>query len=363
MGHKPKETQMNRSNKNSIRLSVQPLEDRSLAAAGFLSSAIDFGNPQLPSVTATLSQGVLRVNGTFLPDVIHVKQTNGVITVNGVPGYFPVVAISRIEVNGHGGNDVIRLNSEAMPGGQPILKPSIVHGGTGNDTIFGGYGNDQLYGDAGNDFIVGGPGKDLLVGGAGRDSMYGGLGNDRLIGDTADAYIAGQAGNDVTGFERVDPAVLVNYNAAAMKTALQIGLAGRSFSQSQNGEKVTISNIEVQSVSIVNGITTLHLKAKMRYQKTTGFPQFSTTGSIKFSVQPQLNATFVDAQVFSASVKLANPNVTAVNINNVPNWLDNNSEMRNFLENKLEQQPSIPITSLLQTFIQAGGSLGPVVVA
>ena len=42
MGHEPEETPMNRLNKNSIRLSVQPLEDRSLAAAGLLSSAIDF---------------------------------------------------------------------------------------------------------------------------------------------------------------------------------------------------------------------------------------------------------------------------------------------------------------------------------
>ena len=58
---------MNRLNKNSIRLSVQPLEDRSLAAAGLLSSAIDFANPPLPSVTASLGQGVLRVKGTFLP--------------------------------------------------------------------------------------------------------------------------------------------------------------------------------------------------------------------------------------------------------------------------------------------------------
>jgi hypothetical protein len=161
----------------------------------------------------------------------------------------------------------------------------------------------------------------------------------------------------------VDPAALANYNAAALKSALQTGLVGRSFSQSDNGEKVTVSHLEIQNVTIENGITTLHLKARIRYQKTTGFPQFSTTGSMKFTVQPQLSATFTELGVQSASIKLANPNVTQVNINNVPNWLDNNSEVRNFLEAKLEQQPAVPITSLLRTFIQAGGSLGPTVVA
>ena len=50
-------------------------------------------------------------------------------------------------------------------------------------------------------------------------------------------------------------------------------------------------------------------------------------------------------------------------ISNVPNWLDNNSKVKDFLKTKLEQQPAIPITSLLHAFIQGGGSLGPTVIA
>jgi hypothetical protein len=110
-------------------------------------------------------------------------------------------------------------------------------------------------------------------------------------------------------------------------------------------------------------VTTVHLRAKIRYQKTTGFPQFSTTGTIEFSVQPKLSATLVDGQVQAASVKLANPVVKEVNLSNVPNWLDNSSEMRNFLENKLEAQPPITLTSLVQTFLAMGGSLGPTILA
>src|SRR5262245_12617825 len=116
---------MSARNDRKSRLALEPLEDRALAAAGLT----NVGTLK-PMVTATLSQGVLRINGTFLPDVINVKQANGVITVNGVPGYFPAAAVNRIEVNGFGGDDLIRLNSEAM-GGQPILKPSAVHGGVG----------------------------------------------------------------------------------------------------------------------------------------------------------------------------------------------------------------------------------------
>ena len=145
-------------------------------------------NPTLiPTVTATLNAGVLRVNGTYMNDNIALRQANGMISVYGV-GSFSAAAVNRIEVNGYGGNDLIRLNSEAM-GGQPIVKPCVVKGGIGNDTIFGSYGNDSLYGDAGNDTIFAGPGNDLLIGGAGTDRLYGGAGNDKVVGDTADSYL------------------------------------------------------------------------------------------------------------------------------------------------------------------------------
>ena len=209
---------------------------------------------------------------------------------------------------------MIRLNSEAS-GGQPILKPCVVNGGTGDDTIFGGYGNDRperrrratTRSSAGRAWII-------ITGGAGADRMYGGAGNDRLIADTADQFVVGQAGTDVIAFERVDPAVLANYNEATMKAALQVGLSGWSFSQSQGGEKITVKNLQVQDVAIENGTTTVHLKADIRYQKTSGFPQFSVSGTIKFSVQPQLSAYFVEGSLTSASIKLANPDVKEVNL-------------------------------------------------
>jgi hypothetical protein len=343
------------------RLALEPLEDRALAASGLLSSLPDL--IAQPQISATLSAGVLRVNGTFLADTIAVRQSNGLITVGGVAGAFAAAAVSRIEVNGSGGNDTIRLNSEAMPGGQPIVKPCTVRGGTGNDLIIGGYGNDSLYGEAGNDIIRGGNGNDLLVGGAGMDSLYGGAGNDRLIGDAADRILAGEAGTDVIVFQQIDPSALVNSNEAALRAALQVALDGWSFSRSQNGEKITVKNLQIVDVAIENGQTRLHLKADIRYQKTTGFPQFSVSGTLRFSVTPQLNASFTEGALTSATVKLANPNVTSLNLSNVPNWLDNSSEMRNFLEAKLAQEAPIDITAAVQTFLTLGGSFGPTIVA
>lgn len=339
----------------TFRPNAEPLEERALAASGSFEPPIT-----LPSLTATLEAGVLRVNGTFRPDIISLRQASGVITVSGVAGYFPTAAVSRIEVNGFGGSDVIRLNSEAS-GGQPIVKPCRVSGGTGDDTIFGGYGNDAIACDDGNDLVFGGPGVDLITGGAGADRIYGGAGNDRLVVDTADQFAFGQAGTDVIAFERVDPAALANYDEATMRAALQIGLAGQSFSQNNGGEKVTVKNLAVQDVVIENGITRVHLKATIRYQKTTGFPQFSVSGTIKFSVQPELSASFVEGVLNSASIKLAKPEVKELNLSNVPNWLDNASEMREFLEHKLAQQPAIDVTDLLQTFVASGGSLGPTI--
>ena len=347
-------------------LHMEPLEDRALAATGLLSSAHGIAGkpipqPQLPHITAIQRLGVLQVNGTYLNDAITVRQSNGSITVDGVAGKFSAATIGAIVVNGKGGNDVIRLNSETQPGGQPIVKPCIVHGGDGNDAIFGSYGNDSLFGDAGNDFILGNRGSDLVVGGAGMDALYGGAGNDRLIADTADSIAAGQAGTDVVDFQRVDPAVLANYDPATMKAALQYGLGGYSLSQSQAGGKIIVDHIAVQNVTIENGTTTVFLSARIRYKKTTGFPQFSVSGSIHFSVQPQLTARFVEGNLQSASIALANPQVQDLSIDYVPSWLSNASEVHDFLESKLAAQPPIAVTALLQTFLAMGGSLGPTI--
>ena len=147
-----------------------------------------------------------------------------------------------------------------------------------------------------------------------------------------------------------------------MKAALQVGIAGWSFGQSQSGGKITVKNLEVQDVAIENGVTTVHLKGTIRYQKTTGFPQFSVSGTIKFSVQPQLSANFVEGVLNSASIKLAEPRREG-------SEPQQRAELAGQLlggaaassRAKLAQQPPINVTALLQTFLASGGSLGPTI--
>ena len=344
--------------KKSVRLSVQPLEERALAASNLIVLTPPIFLPQ-QHVTAAVDHGTLRIVGTEGADNILVRQTSRHITVSGVAGSFAAAQVQKIQVFGLGGNDTIRLDSEAIGGGQPIVKPSMVQGGDGNDLVVGGWGNDSLFGNAGNDVLVGNIGRDLLVGGAGQDQARGGYGNDYIVGDLQDTYLAGEAGTDVVTFDKVDPSPLVQGNAATMKQVLQTAMAGQSFSQSHGGETITVDHMNVQDVQIVNGVTTVTLTAKIHYKKKTIFGTFSEGGDIKFTVQPQLSATFVEAHLQSASVTLANPQVLSVHLNNVPSWVTDNSTIRNFLTAKLAQVPPIPFTAQVQAYLNAGGSFGP----
>ena len=137
-----------------FRPNAEPFEERALAASGGftppITPAVDIPRRWKPASCGSTARSCPTSSTSARP----MESSRS----SGSPVHFPAAAVTRIEVNGYGGNDVIRLNSEAT-GGQPILKPCMVNSGTGDDTIFGGYGNDRLSGDAGNDFILGGPGR------------------------------------------------------------------------------------------------------------------------------------------------------------------------------------------------------------
>src|SRR5262245_56118197 len=167
---------------------VECLEERSLLAA---------------HLTASLTGGLLRINGTNQSDQILVREVGNRIAVDHVfiraggrlRTSVSAASVSRIEVRGLGGNDRIDLDSQAH-GGQPIREPAVVWGGLGNDTIRGGAGNDRILGGPGNDVLYGGAGNDILDGGAGNDRLDGGAGNDTLLGGPGNDTLRGGAGND-----------------------------------------------------------------------------------------------------------------------------------------------------------------------
>jgi Ca2+-binding RTX toxin-like protein len=169
---------------------LTPLEGRELPAS---------------AVTATLADGLLRIEGTEQPDTIVVHQIDGRVSVQGArilfgPAKEPVTDVAvnlvhQVEIAGLGGADAIRL------GGQTKLDPPVdvagrVDGGAGNDTLAGGTGDDLLLGFDGADVLEGRGGFDLLAGGDDGDTLDGGADGDALYGEGGSDTLLGQDGND-----------------------------------------------------------------------------------------------------------------------------------------------------------------------
>ncbi len=200
---------MRAGRKPSFQPGIECLEDRTLMASG---------------LTASLSGGLLRIDGTGRADQVIVRHAHNRISVDhatirvGGRGRLAVAAsgVRRIEVRAKGGNDRVYLDTENR-GGRPLRIPVAVWAGAGNDTVRSGQGNDRLHGGTGNDRLDGRGGKDLVDGGAGTDQLRGGAGNDRLHGQggrdrldggSGNDRLAGGAGNDVllggAGKDRLD---------------------------------------------------------------------------------------------------------------------------------------------------------------
>lgn len=140
-------------------------------------------------LTASLTNGILKVIGTTGHDNISLSTTNSKIFVQeldakGKPVVknFDLGKVAKIVVDGLTGNDRINLTN--------VTAPALVSGGAGQDVLIGGLGNDTLQGGDGNDAINGSGGHDWLDGGTGDDVLIGGVGSDVLSGgtgvDTAD---------------------------------------------------------------------------------------------------------------------------------------------------------------------------------
>jgi Ca2+-binding RTX toxin-like protein len=96
----------------------------------------------------------------------------------------------------------IRLRPDVLRGGagDDTLTDSgganLLEGGSGDDLLEGGSGPDRLVGGSGADWLNGHRGADRLSGGAGRDEMRGGSGADRLSGGAGVDRLIGGSGPD-----------------------------------------------------------------------------------------------------------------------------------------------------------------------
>src|SRR6266542_2765954 len=121
---------MESGRKHPFQPGVECLEERSLLAS---------------HLTASLTGGLLRIDGTNRSDQILVREVGNRIAVDHVfiraGGHLRAAvraaSVSRIEVRGLAGNDRIDLDSKAH-GGQPLREPAAMWGGLANDTLRGG---------------------------------------------------------------------------------------------------------------------------------------------------------------------------------------------------------------------------------
>ncbi|MEZ6032437.1 MAG: FG-GAP-like repeat-containing protein [Planctomycetaceae bacterium] len=128
----------------------------------------------------SFSAGVLTVTGSSLDDTIIVSNAAGTIRIdaNGsaVDTGLTIASVTRVIVNGLGGNDTLTLDNSL---GASL--PGTLNGGTGNDVLVGGLGDDTLTGGPGTDSSDGGGGDDYLTIDNDDTGVIGGAGYDRVV--------------------------------------------------------------------------------------------------------------------------------------------------------------------------------------
>lgn len=140
-----------------------------------------------PAFSASLEGTVLKIRGTPGDDRIIVDHSD-VWGFNVRSDFKWYRDVSRFEVLGLGGNDLIDFTA--------LRVPVIAYGGNGDNTITGGSGDDKLFGGSNQDLIRGGLGNDTLFGGAGDDVLHGGDGADWINPGPGSDNVFADAGND-----------------------------------------------------------------------------------------------------------------------------------------------------------------------
>jgi Ca2+-binding RTX toxin-like protein len=154
----------------------------------------------------TRDTGVLRFfDKTEGPDdmLIFPDGAGGLsITESGQTDTIPIDLVKRIELDGNGGDDSLRLDPS-------VNIPAFIHGGGGPTSDPGG-GDDTLVGGAADDTLFGHGGNDVLDGGGGNDLLQGREGNDRLIADDGFAdTVDGGDGTDTAESDEEDELIAI----------------------------------------------------------------------------------------------------------------------------------------------------------
>jgi hemolysin type calcium-binding protein len=160
-----------------------------------------------PSVRAKVVDGTLRVTGSPFADRIALrvnKDDSSQLQVDiGADGTaddtFDINSFATIVVDAGRGNDFVQLDT--ANGAFTTARPTIVDGGSGDDTLIGGSGNELFFGGSGNDVVDGNGGTDTAFLGTGDDTFVWdpGDGSDTVDGGPGfDTHVFnGSSGNEI----------------------------------------------------------------------------------------------------------------------------------------------------------------------
>jgi Ca2+-binding RTX toxin-like protein len=146
---------------------------------------------QLPMIAGPgCTQGSSNVVYCDIPDLVIIDGGDGNDLLSPAGSQVPTVLV------GGSGDDTIygggpytwAFGGDGRDGVATGSGNDVVGGGNGDDTISTGGGNDSVNGEGGFDTVNAGSGNDAVYGGLGADVLDGGTGADDIWGDTGSPY-------------------------------------------------------------------------------------------------------------------------------------------------------------------------------
>ncbi len=205
-----------------------------------------------------IKHGTLTVDGTSADDTIALRLAAGnpdvlQVDANGTVFSFTRADIANIVVDAKAGDDVVRVDETNGVFTDAI--PTILDGGSGNDTLAGGSGAETL---------LGGSGDDVVDGNRGNDQAQLGSGDDTFVWDPGDGSdtIEGDSGTDTMRFNGANIAEKVDLSANGNHLLFTRDIAGITmdthgvervdFNALGGADLVTVNDLSATDVTNVN---------------------------------------------------------------------------------------------------------------
>jgi Cu/Ag efflux protein CusF len=174
--------------------------------------------------------------------------------------------------------------------------------------------------------------------------------------------------------KQIDPCSIPPADPAdVLQALLSLGMKSYFPKAMQNGgEHIKLSDPQVEQVTCPN--MTMKMKFAIEYRQTRGFPQFQVSGTVEMQspligeVQYQPGSggstTVTQLNFLRATAVLTHIEITALHLENVPNWLDNawlrdclNGQHSNWGCQDVIHQMKFDISNLVQLYLQQGHAL------